>query len=102
MFKSVCEVANTTGRDITLELSIPEAEQPDVQILKNGQQIGVFAGPNESTVQIKIVSTGFFERSRKLELALLEIANFELYGDYSNAYVLQPIARAALGEKKDD
>jgi hypothetical protein len=42
------------------------------------------------------------DRIEQLEAALREIANFELYGDYSNAYEIQPIARAALGEKKDD
>lgn len=40
------------------------------------------------------------EIARK-DAALREIAGFELYGDYSNAYEIQPIARAALGEKKD-
>jgi hypothetical protein len=98
MYKIVCEVANTTGKDITLELSIPEAEQPDVQILKTDQQIGVFAGPNESTVQIKIVSTGFSERNKELESALREIIeSSRLVGDYHHV----KIARAALGEKTD-
>jgi hypothetical protein len=41
------------------------------------------------------------DRIRELETALRKIADFELYGDYSNAYEIQPIARAALGEKKD-
>ena len=39
-------------------------------------------------------------RIEKLEAALREIANFDLYGDYSNAYEIQPIARKAL-EGKD-
>ena len=95
MFKIVCEVANTTGKDIMLELSIPEAEHPDVQILKTDQQIGVFAGPNESTVQIKIVSTGFSDRTKELEAALREIS--QAVGDPAAYW----IARAALGEKKD-
>jgi hypothetical protein len=99
MFKIVCEVANTTGRDITLELSIPEAEQPDVQILKNGQQIGVFAGPNESTVQIKIVSTGFSNRIEALEAALEKIADTD---PDDGTQWFHDIANAALGEKKDD
>jgi hypothetical protein len=36
------------------------------------------------------------DRIAKLEAALREIANFDLYGDYSNAYEIQPIARKAL------
>jgi hypothetical protein len=42
------------------------------------------------------------DRIEQLEAALREIADFELHGDYSNAYEIQPIARAALGEKKPD
>jgi len=41
------------------------------------------------------------DRIEKLEAALREIANFDLYGDYSNAYEIQPIARKAL-EGKDE
>jgi hypothetical protein len=99
MLEIVCEIANTTGKDITLELSIPEAEQPDVHVLNSGQQIGVFAGPNKSTVQIKIVSTEFSNRVQALEEAMREIINSaRLVGDYHHV----KIARAALGEKKDD
>jgi hypothetical protein len=39
------------------------------------------------------------DRIEKLEAALREIANFDLYGDYSNAYEIQPIARKALDAK---
>ena len=96
MLEIVCEIANTTGKDITLELSIPEAEQPDVHVLNSGQQIGVFAGPNKSTVQIKIVSTEFSNRVQALEEAMREIINSaRLVGDYHHV----KIARAALGEK---
>lgn len=56
MFEIVCEVANTTGKTLIIETSIPEAEKPDVQILKNGHQMGVFASPTRSTVKITIVS----------------------------------------------
>jgi hypothetical protein len=98
MIEIVCEVANTTGKDITLELSIPEAEQPDVQILKSEQQIGIFAAPNGGTVQIKIISTEFSERNKELEAALREIIeSARLVGDYHHV----KIARAALGEKTD-
>ena len=41
------------------------------------------------------------DRTKELESALRKIADFKLHGDYSNAYKIQPIARAALGEKKD-
>ena len=40
-------------------------------------------------------------RIEKLEAALREIADFDLYSDYSNAYEIQPIARKAL-EVKDE
>jgi hypothetical protein len=36
------------------------------------------------------------KRVEKLEAALREIADFDLYNDYSNAYEIQPIARKAL------
>ena len=42
------------------------------------------------------------DRIEQLEAALREVANFDLYDDYSNTYEGQLIARAALGEKKDD
>jgi hypothetical protein len=41
------------------------------------------------------------DRIEKLEAALREIADFDLYSDYSNAYEIQPIARKAL-EVKDE
>lgn len=41
------------------------------------------------------------DRIEELEAALREIADFELYCDNSNAYRIPPIARAALGEKKE-
>ena len=41
------------------------------------------------------------DRIEQLEAALREVANFDLYDDYSNTYEGQLIARAALGEKKD-
>jgi hypothetical protein len=42
------------------------------------------------------------DRIEQLESALREIADFELHCDNSNAYRIPPIARAALGERKDD
>ncbi len=36
----------------------------------------------------------------RLREALQTIANFDLYGDYSNAYEIPKIARAALKEKE--
>ena len=41
------------------------------------------------------------DRIEQLEAALREIADFELYCDNSNAYRIPPIARAALGERKE-
>jgi hypothetical protein len=99
MLEIVCEVANTTGKDITLELSIPEAEQPDVQILKTDQQIGVFAGPNESTVQIKIVSTGFSDQIKALEAALDDVATHLPRAEWQ---YLKDETLITIGEKKDD
>jgi uncharacterized protein YllA (UPF0747 family) len=101
MFEIVCEVANTTGKDITLELSIPEAEHPDVQIVKNGQQIGVFAGPNKSTVKINIVSTELSDRIEQLEAALRKIEQVGSAVENIALWQAQKIASAALGEKKD-
>ena len=70
MFEIVCEVANTSGKTLTIETSIPEAEKPDVQILKSGQQMGVFASPTRSTVKITVVSVEASDRIEKLEAAL--------------------------------
>ena len=41
------------------------------------------------------------DRIEKLKAALREIADFDLYSDYSNAYEIQPIARKALEGKND-
>jgi len=49
----------------------------------------------------KMAEKKYKSRIEQLEAALREIVDFELHGDYSNAYEIQPIARAALGEKKD-
>ena len=72
MFEIVCEVANTSGKTLTIETSIPEAEKPDVQILKSGQQMGVFASPTRSTVKITVVSVEDADRIETLEAALRE------------------------------
>ena len=75
MFEIVCELANTSGKTLTIETSIPEAEKPDVQILKSGQQLGVFASQTRSTVKITVVSVEVDARIEKLEAALREIAS---------------------------
>lgn len=82
MFEIVCEVANTSGKTLTIETSIPEAEKPDVQILKSGQQMGVFASQTGSTVKITVVSVEAIDRIERLEAALREIAqnNYGLQG----------------------
>ena len=64
---------------------------------------------NHTLTEVCHYIAGYFYRENKaiykrvyeLETALKKIADFELHGDYSNAYEIQPIARAALGEKKD-
>jgi hypothetical protein len=73
MFEIVCEVANMSGKTLTIETSIPEAEKPDIQILKSGQQLGVFASPTRSTVKITVASIEKDDRIEKLEAALREI-----------------------------
>ena len=73
MFEIVCEVANTSGKTLTIETSIPEAEKPDVQILKSGQQMGVFASQTGSTVKITVVFVEDADRIEKLEAALRQI-----------------------------
>ena len=75
MFEIVCEVANISGKTLTIETSIPEAEKPDVQILKSGQQLGVFASPTRSTVKITVVSVEDAGRIEKLEAALKHCIN---------------------------
>jgi hypothetical protein len=74
MFEIVCELANTSGKTLTIESSIPEAVKPDVQILKSGQQLGVFASQTRSTVKITVVSVEADARIEQLEAALREIA----------------------------
>ena len=73
MFEIACEVANTSGKTLTIETSIPEAEKPDVQILKSGQQMGVFASQTGSTVKITVVFVEDADRIEKLEAALRQI-----------------------------
>ena len=73
MFNIACEVANTSGKTITLEMSIPEAEKPDVQVLESGQQLGVFASQTRSTVKVTVTSVETDGRIEKLEAALREI-----------------------------
>ena len=70
MFEIVCEVANTSGKTLTIETSIPEAEKPDVQILKSGQQMGIFASQTGSTVKITVVFVEDADRIKTLEAAL--------------------------------
>ena len=96
MFEIVCELANTSGKTLTIESSIPEAAKPDVQILKNGQQLGVFASQTRSTVKITVVSVEDADRIEKLEAALREIEDCAMSGSF-----FEEMARKAL-EKKDD
>jgi len=119
MFEIVCEVANTSGKILTIETSIPEAEKPDVQMLKSGQQMGVFASPTRSTVKITVVSVEdadridelgaandklscdalqLYDRIEKLEAALDDVAGYLARADW---YYLKPETRKAL-EGKDD
>lgn len=92
MFEIVCEVANTSGKILTIETSIPEAEKPDIQMLKSGHQMGVFASPTRSTVKITVVSVEASDHIEKLEAALREIAALG-YWDGDSA---MKIARKAL------
>ena len=73
MFEIACEVANTSGKTLTIETSIPEEEKPDVQILKSGQKISIFASQTGSTVKITVVFVEDADRIEKLEAALREI-----------------------------
>ena len=72
MFEIACEIANTSGKTLTIETSIPEAEKPDVQILKSGHQNFVFASPTRSTVKITVVSVEASDHIEKLEAANLK------------------------------
>ena len=49
--------------------------------------------------QIFVLTEAKIER---LQEALVEIAHFNLYGDYSNAYEIPEIARAALQQKEGE
>ena len=101
MFEIVCEVANTSGKTLTIETSIPEAEKPDVQILKSGQQMGVFASPTRSTVKITVVSVEASDHIEKLEAALREITWIATPDHEEARHKATEIARKAL-EGKDD
>jgi hypothetical protein len=101
MFEIVCELANTSGKTLTIESSIPEAEKPDVQILKSGQQLGVFASQTRSTVKITVVSVETDARIEKLEAALRAIIVHCEVPAPPNAEALEMFARKAL-EGKDD
>ena len=103
MFEIVCEVANTSGKTLTIETFIPEAEKSDVQMLKSGHQMGVFASPTRSTVKITVVSVDGADRIEKLEAALREIEYLDrpqVRGLPRRADISE-IARKAL-EGKDD
>ena len=100
MFEIVCEVANISGKTLTIETSIPEAEKPDIQILKSGQQLGVFASPTRSTVKITVVSVEDADRIEKLEVALREIVDLSTGMSYLLGFTPADIARKAL-EGKD-
>lgn len=97
MFEIVCEVANTSGKTLTIETSIPEAEKPDVQILKSGQQMGIFASQTGSTVKITVVFVEDADRIETLEAARQQIA----YTEPEDKYWPGRIARKTL-EGKDD
>jgi hypothetical protein len=47
-----------------------------------------------------VLVAGLLDEIERLREALKEIAHFNLYGDYSNAYEIPEIARAALKEGK--
>ena len=53
--------------------------------------------PNDFVKQRRI-ETEAADEIERLREALKEIAHFNLYGDYSNAYEIPEIARAALKE----
>ena len=93
MFEIVCEVANTSGKTLTIETSIPEAEKPDVQILKSGQQMGIFASQTGSTVKITVVSVEATDRIEKLETALREVLSL---GDWGANILARTIILEAL------
>ena len=73
MFEIACKVANKSGKALTIEISIPEEEKPDVQILMSECEISVFASPTRSTVKITVVSVEDADRIEKLEAALIDI-----------------------------
>jgi hypothetical protein len=55
MFEIVCEIINKSGKTIVFEMKIPEAVDPVMTIVENGQMIGVFS-PTSSTPKITITS----------------------------------------------
>ena len=80
MFEIACKVANKSGKALTIEISIPEEEKPDVQILMSECEISVFASPTRSTVKITVVSVEDADRIEKLEAALRKYADEEYNG----------------------
>lgn len=99
MFEIVCEVANKSGKMLTIETSIPEADKPNTQTLKSGQQMGVFASPTRSTVKITVVSVEDDNRIEKLEAALIDI--LKVPRSEASWGIALVIARKAL-EGKDE
>lgn len=57
MFEIACELENKTNTEITVHLSIPQSAEPSVIVLKPKELVGVFAGPDGSTVKITIMPT---------------------------------------------
>lgn len=106
MFEIACEIANTSGKTLTIETSIPEEEKPDVQILKSGQKISIFASQTGSTVKITVVFVEDADRIEKLKAALREIVGAlddpkggqHVYDMRNASY----IARKALEEKPNE
>ena len=96
MFEIACKVANKSGKALTIEISIPEEEKPDVQILMSECEISVFASPTRSTVKITVVSVEDADRIEKLEAALREITWIATPDHEEARHKATEIARKAL------
>ena len=53
-FKVACELENKTNAEVTVHLSIPQAAEPSVIVLKPKELVSVFAGPDGSAPKITI------------------------------------------------
>ena len=54
MFEVACELENKTDAEVTVHLSIPQAAEPSVIVLKPEELVSVFAGPDGFTPKITI------------------------------------------------